>query len=237
MTAVQQLPEFLLAVSCPTLVLVLPCYCTAILYRWISLSCTQAVSQHVPSCSSSLSVSLGPEVWVWPGLSALWPGLQHLTGSWHPWPNCGPLPASVSCTLPSERWWRSAGPDASYWWAQPSPYSTTSECLRSKRNIYMPHFTALIWTKYFKFYKNLQTLYEIRLQKQIQTRPILPLFYRKHAELVVYHPHCWSDFLTRVQQSVDKIFKMTVCETINGISDLESDLNQEIVFVTLTGEM
>lgn len=136
MTAVQQLPEFLLAVSCPTLVLVLPCYCNAILYRWISLSCTQAVSQHVPSCSSSLSVSLGPEVLVWPGLSALWPGLQHLTGSWHPWPNCGPLPASVSCTLPSERYWRSAGPDASYWWAQPSLYSTTSECLRSERNIY-----------------------------------------------------------------------------------------------------
>ncbi len=106
------------------------------LYRWISLSCTQAVSQHVPSCSSSLSVNLGPQVWAWPSLSALGPGLQHLTGSWHPWPKSGPLSASVSCTLPSERWRRSAGPDASYWWAQPSPYSTTSECLRSERNIY-----------------------------------------------------------------------------------------------------
>ncbi len=106
------------------------------LYRWISLSCTQAVSQHVPSCSSSLSVNLGPQVWALPSLSALGPGLQHLTGSWHPWPKSGPLSASVSCTLPSERWRRSAGPDASYWWAQPSPYSTTSECLRSERNIY-----------------------------------------------------------------------------------------------------
>ncbi len=202
MTAVQQLPEFLLAVSCPTLVLVLPCCCNAILYRWISLSCTQAVSQHVPSCSSSLSVSLGPEVLVWPGLSALWPGLQHLTGSWHPWPNCGPLPASVSCTLPSERWWRSAGPDASYWWAQPSPYSTTSECLRSERNIY----TLIKFSAGMEKIK-LMNRHEIRLQKQIQTRPILPLFYWKHAELVVYHPHCWSDFLMRVRQSVDKMLK------------------------------
>ena len=75
--------------------------------------------------------TMGSPVWAWPGWPWPWPGPQHPEGSSHPWPGCVLRSASVSYTLPSERWWRSAGPDASYWSTLTCRCSTASGSPRS----------------------------------------------------------------------------------------------------------
>lgn len=75
--------------------------------------------------------TMGSPVWAWQGWPWPWPGPQHPEGSSHPWPGCVLQSASVSYTLPSERWWRSAGPDASYWSTLTCHCSTASGFPRS----------------------------------------------------------------------------------------------------------